>query len=374
MIIRRKIFDRIKEVFLKGKIIIIYGARQVGKTTLVKEIIKNFDGKSIYLNCDEPDIRDELTDKTSTELKSFIGNNTLVVIDEAQRIKNIGITLKLLVDNFKDIQIIATGSSSFDLSNSIIEPLTGRKFEFFLYPISINELSGEYNAIEIKRLIEKRIIFGMYPEVITNSDIGESVLKEITKSYLYKDILQFNNIRNHYALEKLLKALALQAGNEVSYTELAQIVGIDKKTIETYIEILEKSFIVYRLNPYSSNRRNELKRMRKIFFWDTGIRNALINNLNSFDIRNDVGTLWENFAINEMIKNSANDGISKNSYFWRNLQKQEIDYIEEINGSLTCYEIKWNKDTSKKPKEFMENYKVENINIINKHNFTDYWV
>ena len=369
MITKRTIQENIEKSLFKGKVIIIYGARQVGKTTLVKEILKNYPDESGYYNCDEIDIRQALIDKTSTELKAFFGNKKLAVLDEAQRIKNIGLTLKLIVDNFPDLQIIATGSSSFDLSNEIAEPLTGRKIEFYLFPFSLEEIGGVYSNLELSRLLERRIIYGMYPEIVLNEGDAERNLKNLTSSYTYKDILQYQRIKNPEILEKLLQTLALQIGNEVSYNELASLVGADKKTISNYIQILEKAFIVFRLRPFSRNLRNELKRMRKIYFYDTGIRNVLINNLNPMEIRQDVGNLWENFIISEKIKKNSNLNISKNVYFWRNRQGQEIDYLEEGNGKLEGFEIKWKEDKFKKPKIFLENYSNSSVGLINKENF-----
>ena len=366
---KRTIQSNIEESLFKGKIIIIYGARQVGKTTLVKEILKKYPDESEYYNCDEIDIRQALVDKTSTELKAFFGNKKLVILDEAQRVKNIGLTLKLIADNFPELQIIATGSSSFDLSSEIAEPLTGRKIEFYLYPFSLEETGTVYSSLELSRLLERRIIYGMYPEIVLNEGEAERNLKSLTSSYVDKDILQYQKIKNPEILEKLLQALALQIGNEVSYNELAVLVGADKKTISSYIQILEKAFIVFRLRPFSRNLRNELKKMRKIYFYDTGIRNALINNLNPMEIRQDMGNLWENFIISEKIKKNNNFNISKNVYFWRNRQGQEIDYLEEGNGKLEGFEIKWKEDKFKKPKAFLENYSGSSINLINKENF-----
>ncbi|MBU3942958.1 ATP-binding protein, partial [Patescibacteria group bacterium] len=288
-LIKRTIQKNIEKNLFKGKIIIIYGSRQVGKTTLVKEILKKYPKNSEYFNCDEPDIRQALTDKTSTEIKSFLGNKKIIVLDEAQRVKNIGLSLKLIIDNFSDIQIIATGSSSFDLSNKIKEPLTGRKIEFYLYPISVKELKSVYSALEINRLMEERMIFGMYPDIILNREDKEQRLKELSFSYLYKDALAYQNIKNPEVLEKLLQALALQISNEVSYNELAETVGVDKNTIANHIQILEKAFVIFRLRPFSRNLRNELKKMRKIYFYDTGVRNALINNFNPVNLRQDKG-------------------------------------------------------------------------------------
>lgn len=236
-----------------------------------------------------------MTDKTSTELKAFLGDKKLIIIDEAQRVKNIGITLKLLIDNFPKMQIIATGSSSFDLSNEISEPLTGRKNEFHLYPFSIEEISQKYSKIETNRLLERRMIYGMYPEAVKGGEDLVKNLKSLAQSYVYKDILQYQNIKNPESLVKLLQALALQLGNEVSYNELAGLTGLDKNTVSNYIQILEKAFIIFRLSPFSRNLRKELKKLRKIYFYDTGIRNALIGNFNPLDLRTDAGALWKTF-------------------------------------------------------------------------------
>jgi predicted AAA+ superfamily ATPase len=370
-IIPRKIQKSLENSLFQGKVIILYGARQVGKTTLVKEIQKKFADEAVYFNCDEPDIRQALTDKTSTELKEFLGNRKLVILDEAQRVNNIGLTLKLLIDSYPQMQIIATGSSSFDLSNKIAEPLTGRKFEFHLYPLSLEELKSIYSNMEIDRLIEQRMIFGMYPEIVNAQGDSGARLKELARSYLYKDILQFQNIKNNEAIEKLLQALALQISNEVSYNELAQMTGIDKNTVSSYIQILEKAFIIFRLGPFSRNLRNELKKLRKIYFYDTGIRNVLINNLNPLNLRQDRGALWENFIISERLKFNNNNDKSPNAYFWRTLQGQEIDYLEDANGKISAYEFKWQKDKLRQPKAFVAAYKSE-VKLINRENYREF--
>ncbi|MBA3047080.1 ATP-binding protein [Patescibacteria group bacterium] len=372
MNIKRQIQKNIEQNLFKGKIIIIYGARQVGKTTLVKEIQKKYFAKANYFNCDEIDIRDALTDKTSTEIKAFLGHKKLIILDEAQRVKNIGLTLKLIIDNFPDLQIIATGSSSFDLSNKIVEPLTGRKIEYYLYPFSLGELRSIYSAIETDRLLETRMIFGMYPEIAQNQDNIAQNLKSVARSYAYKDVLQYQNIKNPEILEKLLQAIALQIGNEVSYNELSNIIGIDKNTVSNYISILEKSFIIFRLNPFSRNLRNELKKLRKIYFYDNGIRNALINNLNPLNLRQDVGALWENFMISERLKYNNNYNIDQNIYFWRTKQKQEIDYLEERGGKLQGFEFKWNKGGFKKPKIFLSAYPESSIELVNRENYKNF--
>lgn len=369
MKIERKLQKTIEKSLFKGELIVIYGARQVGKTTLVREIERKFSSDSRYLNCDEPDVRQALTDKTSTELREFLGNKKIIILDEAQRVRNIGITLKLLADNFPETQIIATGSSSFELSNEISEPLTGRKREFLLHPFSLDELGNVYSGLEISRVLERRIVFGMYPSVALGKENAAAKLKEITRSYLYKDILQYENIRNPEVLEKLLQALALQLGNEVSYNELAGLVGVDKRTAANYVQILEKAFIIFRLRPFSRNLRNELKKLRKIYFYDTGVRNALINNLNPMNLRQDAGVLWENFILSERIKFNGNSGRDANMYFWRTLQGHEIDYLEEEGGKISGYEFKWEKDKFKKPKDFLKAYSQSSVELVNRKNF-----
>lgn len=370
--VRRTIQDTIEQSLFKGKAIIIYGARQVGKTTLIMAIQNAAAVPSIFLNCDEPDVRRALSDKTSTELKMLIGNNKLVLIDEAQRVGTIGLTIKLLTDTAPDIQVIATGSSAFELSSRIEEPLTGRKREFRLYPFSLTELGQKYSPLEIRRIVERCMIFGLYPEIINAPEAAETALREIARSYLYKDMLTFHQIRNPEALERLVQSVALQTGSEVSYNELAQQVGVDKKTIESYLRILEQSFIIFRLGSFSRNLRNELKKSRKIYFVDTGIRNAVINNLNPPELRNDVGGLWENFVIAERIKRNHNQQLFPNTYFWRSHQKQEIDYLEELNGELKGYEIKWREKRMKVPAGFCTAYPDCPVSLINRENMMEF--
>lgn len=370
--INRYLQSRIESHLFKGKIIVLYGARQVGKTTLVKRLLENYSESADYYSCDEPDIRRALENKSSTELKSFIGDKKLIIFDEAQRVENIGLSLKLLVDNYPQIQIIATGSSSFELSNKIVEPLTGRKFEYLLYPISYNELTNNTSKIEVQRTLEERILYGMYPDVILSSGTDrEEIIKNITKSYLYRDIFTFRNIKNPEVLEKLLQALALQIGHEVSYSELGHVVGVDKNTISHYIQILEKAFIIFRLSPFSRNLRNELKKLRKIYFYDTGIRNALINNFNPLDLRTDRGGLWENFLIVERMKANAENKRNCNQFFWRTHAQQEIDFIEEVGGEIKAFEFKWSK-IAKPPKSFIDNYENATFSVINRDNFEDF--
>lgn len=370
--IKRTIQDEIEKSLFKGKAIIIYGARQVGKTTLILAIQKSASVPSIYLNCDEPDIRRALSDKTSTELKMLVGGNKLVLIDEAQRVGTIGLTIKLLTDTAPDIQVIATGSSSFELSSRIEEPLTGRKREFRLYPFSLTELGQIYSPLEVRRIAERCMIFGLYPEIINTPEAAETALREIAGSYLYKDILTLQQIRNTEALERLVQSVALQIGHQVSYHELAQQVGVDKKTIESYLRILEQSFIIFRLGSFSRNLRNELKKSRKIYFVDTGIRNAIINNFNPPELRNDIGSLWENFVIAERLKRNHNQQLFPHAYFWRSHQKQEIDYLEELNGELRGYEIKWRENRMKIPVGFSSAYPDCPVSLINRENMMEF--
>ena len=371
MIIQREIQPQVEDALFKGKIVVIYGPRQVGKTTLAKLILQNRQEiKNAYFNCDEPDICQALTDKTSTELKLFLGDSKLVVLDEAQRVKNIGLTLKLLADNYPKMQIIATGSSSFDLSNQIFEPLTGRKKEFYLYPFSLAELKNYYSEIEFNRILENRMVFGMYPGVIFESDKGKSEsLRELAKSYVYKDALEYQGIKNSEVVEKLLQALALQVGNEVSYNEISSLIEVNKITVANYIQILEKAFIVFRLPSFSRNLRDEIKSNRKIYFFDNGIRNALINNLNPVGLRQDAGALWENFMISERVKRNGNFGSVANMYFWRTLRQQEIDLIEDRGGELAGYEFKWKSRPGKVPVAFSRAYPDAKVEMITKENY-----
>ena len=367
----RTIQQEIEKVLFTGKVVVIYGARQVGKTTLVRMLQEEYDSDSLYLNCDEPDIRSALSDKTSTELRRLLGTKTLILIDEAQRVKNIGLTLKLLVDNFATIQVIATGSSSFDLSNDISEPLTGRKIEFHLYPLSMVELVSQSSPLEVQRLFEYYMRFGMYPGVISSDDPVGSLL-EITGSYLYKDVLEYQTVKNPDLLRQLLQALALQIGSEVSYNELGALLRIDKVTVARYVSLLEKGYVIFHLPPYSRNLRKELGRQRKIYFYDLGIRNALINNFNPLELRQDTGMLWENLFVIERLKSLHNQRRHPNMYFWRTYNGNEIDYLEEEGGVLTGFECKWGAEKWRMPRVFLETYPGSQLHLVNRLNLFDY--
>jgi len=353
-----------------GKAIIVVGARQVGKTTLIKKILEN--KTYLFLDGDDPTTRVLLTDPNTEELRSLIGNNTIVFLDEAQRIKNIGITLKIITDQFKAVQLIVSGSSSFDLGNRLNEPLTGRKWEFELFPISWEEYENYEGYLKSEQQLENRLLYGFYPEVLNHPGEEKQVLKQLVSSYLYRDILAFSDIRKPEVIEHLLQALALQIGNEVNYNELSQTLEVNKITIQKYIDILEKGYVVFKLSSYSKNVRNEIKRSRKIYFYDNGVRNLLIGNFNPLNLRQDKGSLWENFLVSERKKqNSYNESFAK-MYFWRSQQQQEVDYLEENAGVITGYEFKWKaRENIKLPKTFTEAYHA-NTKIIDRMNFREF--
>jgi len=371
--ISRTLEKLIHDDFFKKKAIIIYGPRQSGKTTLVKALADKVGVPYLYLVGDDMDVREHLQDSTSAMLKKLIGNNKLVIIDEAQRIKNIGISLKIIVDQLPDVQVIATGSSAFELADIITEPLTGRKFEHLLFPLSFHEMVNHHGLLEEQRLLEYRMIYGYYPEIVTGYGNEKRLLQLLSDSYLYKDLLAYEGLKKPMLLQKLLRALALQLGSEVSYNELSLTVGADKQTIERYIDLLEKSFIVFRLNAFSRNIRNELKKSRKVYFYDNGIRNAIVSNYSSLGLRTDTGALWENFLVSERMKYLHYNFIHGNSYFWRTTQQQEIDYLEDRDGKLFAFEFKWNpKAKIKIPKTFTNAYPQSEFQLITRDNFQQF--
>ena len=349
------------------------GPHQAGKTTLLRALTAEQPDPSVWLNCDEPDIRKILQDPTSSLLRNLVGNATLVIIDEAQRVKNIGLTLKLITDQLSSVQLIATGSSSLELANEINEPLTGRKIEYLLLPFSSEELIQHHGLLEEKRLLSQRLIYGLYPDVVIHPGKERRTLQNLSSSYLYKDIFRFQDVRKPEVLETLLEALALQICSEVSYHELAQTVGIDSATVRRYIDLLEKNFVLFRLRSFSRNLRNELKKSRKIYFYDNGVRNAIINNFQSLDLRTDQGALWENFLVSERQKYLHFHEIHANRYFWRTKQQQEIDYLEDRDGRLYAYEFKW-KDRRKTsfPKTFQSAYPDSFTQVVTPENYTDW--
>ena len=371
---KRDLQSIIQERCFQGKAIILLGARQVGKTTLLKQIIQEQHVAALYLNCDEPQTVTALTNCNLKELQMIIGANQFVVIDEAQKVNNIGLALKLIVDNMPNVQVIATGSSAFELRNCLNEPLTGRKYEYQMFPISSKEIYQSLGYIDLKGSLETRLIYGSYPDILNHANDARELLRMLTDSYLYKDILATDNLRKPDILDKLLRALAFQVGSEVSYNELAQIVGTDSKTVERYIELLEKCYIIFRLHGLSRNLRNELKKAKKIYFYDNGVRNAIIQQFAPLELRNDAGALWENFFISERIKRNHYQQHYCNIYFWRTKSQLEIDYIEEQNGQMTAFEMKWNpkKSNTSIPETFVKAYDVKETVVITPDNYLDY--
>ncbi len=357
-----------------NKTIILLGARQVGKTTLLNELCAN-EKELLVFNGDEPDTRELLSHVTSVQLKNLFGKAKIVVIDEAQLIPDIGISLKLITDYIRNVRLFVSGSSSIELANKINEPLTGRKLEYFLYPISFKEMVNHHGLVHEKRLLPTRLIYGYYPEIVTSPGREIQLLKNLAGSYLYKDILSFGEIKKPVVLDKLLKAIALQLGSEVSYSELGQMAGADKETVERYIDLLEKAFIIFRLNALSRNVRNEIKKGKKIYFYDIGIRNALIGNFQQFDLRTDKGAIWENFIISERVKYLNYNGFYGSYYFWRTTQQQEIDFIEEQDGKFSAYEFKLNpKKNIRFSATFRNAYNVITMKTITPANMEEFVV
>ncbi len=371
--IPRKLESIVTEALNKRKAIIIMGPRQVGKSTLLKSL---FGEKSdvLWINGDEPDIRSIFDNATSTSLKAHIGDRRFVVIDEAQRINDIGINLKLIIDNMPGVQLVATGSSSFDLANKINEPLTGRKFEYRMFPLSFGEMVSHTSLLEEKRLLKHRMVYGYYPDVVMDSGNEREILNNLASSYLFKDILSFDKIQKSEQLVRLLQCLALQIGSQVSYNELGQQVGLDSKTVEKYIGLLEKCYIIFRLTSFSRNLRNELKKSRKIYFYDNGIRNAILGNYSLVENRMpaEIGALWENFAVAERMKRNAYEKAYCNSWFWRSKEQQEIDYIEEADGKISAFEFKWNPTKKvSAPSSFSREYD-SSFSVINPENIESF--
>ena len=362
----------------KGKVLLLIGPRQVGKTTLLKNILTSISSekKVQFWNCDESDVRQFLSEANSAKLKSFVGNSDFIVIDEAQRVKDIGLTIKLLHDSFPNVQLAVTGSSSLDLSNSINEPLTGRKFEYNLFPFSTNELVNHTSMLEEMRLLKNRLVYGFYPDVVNNPGEEKEILTNIVNSYLYKDVFEFQDIRKSSVIEKLVQALALQVGSEVSFNELGNLLGIDTVTVQRYVDLLEKAYVIFHIRSFSRNVRNELKKSIKIYFYDNGVRNSVISNFSPVELRSDIGALWENFLISERIKNNAYHNKHAKYYFWRTTQKQEIDFIEEVDHNLFAYEFKYNpkKVNSKCPVTFSNNYPNVPFDVITSENYMDFVV
>ncbi len=371
--VERHIQSNIQSLLGGGKAIVIMGARQVGKSTLLRQMLGERQDV-IWMNGDDLDIQELFSNMTSTRIRAILGSKRILVIDEAQRISDIGLRLKLITDQVPDVQVIATGSSSFELASKVNEPLTGRKREFRMYPLAFGEMVQHTQFLDEVRMIPHRMVYGYYPEVVCTPGDERAILKELSDSYLYKDVLSLDSINKPDKLVRLLKALALQIGSQVSYNEIGTLIGLDSKTVERYVDILEKSFIVFRLGTFSRNLRNELKASRKIYFWDLGIRNAVIGNLAQIENRTDAGELWENFVIAERMKRNAYKGSFAQSYFWRTRQQHEIDYLEEEDGILYAFEFKWNlrKANAKCPESFKMAYPEAVYKVITPENIEEF--
>lgn len=365
----RTIERRINEKIGGGKAIVVVGARQVGKTTLIKNILEGVN--YLFLDADDPTVRNLLSNPNTEQIRTIIADYKTVFLDEAQRIPGIGVTVKIITDQFKEVQLFVSGSSSFDLGNELNEPLTGRKWEYEMFPISWEEYEKKIGFVKSEQQLENRLLYGFYPDVINNQGNEKETLKNLVNSYLYRDILAFSDIRRPEVLEKLLQALALQLGSEVNYNELSQTVGINKITVQKYVEILEKGYIVFRLNSFSRNLRNEIKQNRKIYFYDNGIRNMIIGNFNPLELRGDKGALWENFLVSERLKQNTYKETFSKMYFWRTKQQQEIDFVEENNGRVFGYEFKFNSKKFSFPQKFIETYNAETL-VISKENFREF--
>jgi len=371
--VERTLFSFLKERAFKGKAIVIIGPRQTGKTTVLKKLADSL-GEYLHFDGDDPQTRELLTNVSYEQLRQLIGAYKVVFIDEAQRIINGGLTMKMIIDRFPDVQLLVSGSSALELGDSINEPLTGRKWEFNMFPISWEEWQNHNDFLTVQQQLESRLIYGMYPDVLNNIGNEVTILKELSSSYLYKDILALSGIRKPTILQKLVQALALQCGSEVSLNELSQLIGIDKNTVSNYIDLLEKTFVVFTLPSLNRNVRNEIKHNRKVYFYDNGIRNAVIDNFNPIHLRQDLGALWENFLISERMKRLSNHKMYAQRYFWRTTRQQEIDYVEESNGQFNAFEFKWNpKKTPRIPASFMEGYDPT-FEFIHRKNFTNFLI
>lgn len=369
---QRLIEVQLQRWMFKGKALIITGARQVGKTTMLLQFLAK-NQSMLWLNADDSAVRDRFENPTLASLKGVVGKYKIIVIDEVQRITNCGLLLKMFVDNFKDVQIIATGSSALEISENIFEPLTGRHLLFHLYPFSLKEMYNNKSVFEVEQQLPFHLVYGNYPDIFNNKQDAEVLLKNLANQYLYKDVLVWKDIRKPELLEKLLKLLAYQVGSEVSINELAKQLQIKSETVLSYIDLLEKSFVVFRLQAYSTNARKEVSKMSKIYFWDNGIRNAIIDDFDVLNSRNDNGILWENFMISERVKMNNYLQLSPKSYFWRNYNQSEVDYLEINKKQMHAYEMKWNtKSKQQVSLAFKNAYPKAKTDVINPTNFAEF--
>lgn len=376
MKIQRFLLSQIKDLLTPGKVLVLYGPRQVGKTTLANELIANVPLRSRFINADELIYRDPLSSQSRQRLGEVLGDAELLVIDEAQRVPDIGINLKILIDSFPNTIILATGSASFDLANKISEPLTGRKLTFTLYPVSYPEIRQTLGAIEARSQLERWLVWGGYPAMVTTETpvLRERLLGELVGAYLYRDILEIEGIRRSEKIVDLLRLLAFQIGQEVSIAELATSLALNRQIVERYLDLLEKVFVIFRVGGFSRNLRKEVTKNSRYYFYDNGVRNSLIQNFNPLNLRDDVGQLWENYLTVERRKANQYAGRSVNSYFWRTYDQKEIDCIEEYGGKLHGYEFKWNAGEIRRVtrKEFTDAYPHSSLHTVTKDNFEDF--
>ena len=369
----RELSELIEKRLFTGKALIILGARQVGKTTLLRQIVSARKEQVLWLNGDEQDVQLLFQNASTDRFKSFFGKARLVVIDEAQRIPNIGLRLKLITDGIPEIQLLVSGSSSFDISNALNEPLTGRKWEFKLFPLSFQEMVRASDFLQESRLLPHRLVFGYYPDVVNHPGDEVEVLSQLVESFLYKDILMLDQLKKSEAVVKLLRALAFQIGSQVSYNELGQLCGLSSKTVEKYIDVLEKAFVIFKIGSFSRNLRNELKKSHKIYFYDVGVRNALISQFALIENRSDQGPLWENFIIAERMKFIHYQRRKVNCWFWRTTDQAEVDWIEEENGELRAFEFKYNSNsTAQLSKKFRTTYPEAQQMIVSPSNMNEF--
>lgn len=373
MYIIQKQLNNLRKALTPGKAVIIYGARRTGKTTLVKQFLQDVDEPYLLVSGEDITVQGYLASQSIEKLSAFVGANRLLVVDEAQKVPNIGANLKLIIDHIPGIRIIATGSSSFDLARAVGEPLTGRKTTLRLYPLAQLEIGQIEERHQTDANLESRLIYGSYPEVVLSNDnrAREQYLREIVASYLYKDVLELDGIRHSSKISRLLQLMAFQIGKEVSYTELGTSLGMSKNTIERYLDLLEKAFVIQKLSGFSRNLRSEITKNSRYYFLDNGVRNALINNFNAPELRNDVGELWENYLVIERQKRQEYLGEQANNYFWRTYSKKEIDLVEEREGKLFGYEMKWGATRAKPPKEWLEAYPNATWQLINRQNYLE---
>ncbi len=358
----------------RGKVIVLLGPRQVGKTTLIRRLSQNADlSRTLFLNCDDYEDVALIHRKSSTELRHLLEGYNFIYIDEAQRVDDIGLTIKKIADLKMNNQVVVTGSSSLELANGIHEPATGRTIEYRLYPFSLAELANHTDKREQTRLIPHRLVYGTYPDIVTNPSHAKRTLIALTNDYLFKDILSYRGIKKPGILQKLVRVLALQLGSEVSYNELSNLIGVDKETVENYIDLLEKSFVVFRLSSFSRNLRNEIRKGKKVYFYDNGVRNAVISAFAPIELRSDIGALWENLMVAERVKRNMYNDCFAQQFFWRTHDQSEIDLIEEEDGVIRAFEFKWNAHARvHQPKRFIEAYRPAQFAVITPETFWDF--